>query len=130
MKHFGPVIRKRQFEPLRPVLKSWFCVLEDYIDRVPGDLPFWYRERPQVGFFAEAAWRAGWAALEEWGMEKGSQLKPSRGRNDLWIGRGKHEWFIEAKHAWCDIQKCKENSLETRLREALDAARKSAEHLT
>jgi hypothetical protein len=117
-----------KLEPLRPIFKSWFSILKEFGKKVPGDSPFWYRERPQVGFLAAAAWRLGWVALEEWGTEKGPHREPSSGRNDLRIRRGKHEWFLEAKHTWCDIDGDEEGNLKT-LTKALQAARRSARML-
>jgi hypothetical protein len=122
-------IRDRRFEPLRPILETWFMILENYITRVPKDLPFWYRERPQIGFLAAAAWQSGYAALEEWGMVKGSQKDKHRGRNDLWIGYpGGQEWFIEAKHDWCDVSKGKTNCSDP-LEKTLKSARTSAKQV-
>jgi hypothetical protein len=130
MKNFELEIRNRRLEPLRPIFKSWFSVLQEYINRT-GDLPCWYRERPQVGFFATAAWKFGWATLEEWGMKKGSQREQSHGRNDLWIGlpKERQEWFIEAKHTWCDINKGIKHSSKT-LDKAIGSAKWSAIRLT
>ena len=129
MRQPTPLIRKKHLEPLRPILGSWYHVLKTYIKRVEGDLPFWYLERPQVGFLAIAAWRTGWAALEEWGTKKSSQRNQLHGRNDLWIGRGKIEFFIESKHTWCDIHNGKAK-MKKALAKALVSAEVSAKELT
>ncbi len=127
MKLLKPVINKRSFEPIRPILESWFSVLKNYTERAE-DSPFWYRERTQIGFLAIAAWLNGWAVLEEWRTEKGLKDKKSNGRNDLWIGNKKHDWYIEAKHTWCEIHKGEKKILK-KLNKALDDAMLSANNL-
>ncbi len=128
------LLRDKRFSSLKPVLNSWFKVLRDYTRRVETiyedpkdrDFPWWYRERPQVGFLAIASWCAGWAVLEEWGMKKRSGRSHSQGRNDLWIGSGKDEWFIEAKHTWCDIHRCNSETMIRTIQKALTYAADSA----
>lgn len=114
------------FKPLEPVLKKWHAVLSDYSKRSKGDQPWWYRERPQIGFLAAAAWSADGVALEEWGMKKGPQKCQSEGRNDLWLCYDGNEWFLEAKHVWCEIQKGDRNCRKL-LENALSAAKSSAD---
>ncbi len=122
---------KPHLAELRPVVECWFSVLEEYAARTQDaqgkldDIPFWYKERPQVGFFSIAAWLSGWAALEEWGTKKGVEQNAAYGRNDLWIRRGDVEWFIEAKHAWCDLQNGREKTVET-VKRAVKSATDSA----
>jgi len=127
----GIVLRHRSsLREFEPILKAWIRVLVSYSRRNPvKDLPWWYRERPQVGLLAAAAWRAGGGALEEWKTEKGTRLQRSYGRNDLWIFRGKRQWFIEAKHAWCDIlpngvSQTSVKKMQSELNAAKSAARK------
>jgi hypothetical protein len=120
------------FAPLRSTLVSWLRVQREYSDRVPKnknapndrDYTCWYRERPQVGFLAIAAWLNRWAVLEEWGTEK----KKRRGRCDLWIGRGEIQLFIEAKHGWCFIEKG-EHHIDKDLRNKIGEAESSARAL-
>ena len=64
------------FAPFEPTLVSWLHVVREYADRAPKDKDgkkdyfSFYKERPQVGFFAIAAWLNGWAVLQEWETEK------------------------------------------------------------
>lgn len=118
---------------LKPLLSSWKKVTEDYAKRVPGegDCTYWYRERPHVGFLAVAAWRTvggKGVALEEWGAIKGSHRKPSKGRNDLWIALDGEEFFIEAKHCWCDAYKSKK-AFSDQLLKCIEAAKSSAHRI-
>lgn len=120
------VIRDKRLNSARQILESWREVMTEYPKRYRVDLPYWYRERTHVGFLSIAAWLRGWATLEEWGLKKGSHRKPSQGRNDLWIGRnGKPDFFIEAKHIFCDVHKGAKHC-DRRLRLALDSANASA----
>jgi hypothetical protein len=112
----NPTKRLTVLQPLNKIIKSWRSVLKDYVRRVPGDLPFCYGERAHVGFLAIAAWQAGFPILVEWPLDRGTKRKPSHGRNDLWIGltgRKKPEFFIEAKHIWCELQKKRSNCSES-----------------
>jgi hypothetical protein len=127
MKLIKPIIHNPSFKSVRPILKTWFSVLSNYAVRAK-DSPFWYRERTQIGFLAIAAWLSGWAVLEEWRTEKNSDGKKSNGRNDLWIGKGKLDWYIEAKHTWCEIHKSEEKILKI-LNRAFSDAKSSMEKL-
>jgi len=119
-------------EHLETTLHSWLHVVREYTYRVPKDLndpnnkdyAWWSKERPQVGFLAIAAWLNGWAVLEEWGTRKSDGW----GRNDLWIGRGETEFFIEAKQGCCFIEE-DEEIIEKRLREHFVSAQNSARQL-
>jgi len=63
------------------------------------DAPFYYTERANVGVLSGAAWKAGWLALEEFGVKKRGK---KRGSCDLYIHSidGKQGEYIEAKHTW------------------------------
>lgn len=104
-------VKNEALNSFKPIIMAWFQVLEDYANlsnvgtELDRDSAFGYRERPQVGFLAAAAWRAGGVALEEWGTSKGDETVQSYGRNDLWIRLGVKEWFIEAKHHFCRLHK-------------------------
>ena len=103
------LVKNEALNPFKPIVMAWLQVLEDYANlsnvgtELPRDSAFGYSERPQVGFLAAAAWRAGGVALEEWGTRKGDETVQSYGRNDLWIRLGAVEWSIEAKSALCDL---------------------------
>jgi len=117
---------------LKPIVRRWFDVLQDYCERVPEDRGWWYGERPQVGFLSVAAWRANAVALEEWGTTKGTGNQKSRGRNDLWIGLDRrlerHAFFIEAKHCWCDIH-LRRQTWKRRLENCVAAAQRAARRI-
>jgi hypothetical protein len=120
------------FQSIHSTLHSWLHVVREYTYRVPKDLinpknkdySWWHGERPQVGFLSIAAWLNGWAVLEEWGTKK----ERGTGRNDLWIGRGETEFFIEAKHRWCWIYKGAD-WIDKDIRNHVNAAEYSARNL-
>jgi len=118
------------FAPLEPTLVSWLHVVREYTYRAPKDKDgnpdyfSFHDERPQVGFFAIAAWLNGWAVLQEWGTKK----KNSSGRNDLWIGRGQTQFFIEAKQDWCRIDEGG-NRIDEDIKKYFKAAKDSANNL-
>lgn len=115
------------FEPLESTLVSWLHVVREYTNRTPKDKEgnpdyfSYYKERPQVGFLAIAAWLNGWAVLQECETTK----KHSWGRNDLYIGRGENQLFIEAKKGWCDIGKG-EQRIDKDIQDHFQAAKISA----
>lgn len=120
------------FGQLETTLHSWLHVIQEYTFRVPKvlenpenkDYCWWYGERPQIGFLAIACWLNGWAALEEWGTKKQS----SHGRNDLWIGRGSIQMFIEAKYKYLYVHYGK-NEVNTGIQEILSKAKNAASSL-
>ncbi len=109
------------------LLPAWIRIHSAYTDAfVPNDreLSLYYKERPQVGFLAAAAFAAGGVALEEWGTEKAEGY----GRSDLWIRlcpqTTDEDYSIEAKHrsigftcdndlGWC--KQIRENHYEAEL---------------
>jgi hypothetical protein len=115
------------FGELETTLTSWLHVVREYTNRAPRDSQnrpdycYWHRERSHVGFLATAAWLNGWAVLQEWSMKKGE----TSGRNDLWLGRGQAQLFIEAKHGWCRVDRQPEE-LEKEIKAKTDLARDSA----
>lgn len=64
------------------------------------DLPYFYRERPNIGILASAATKLGHLTLEEYSAERRRQRKWQRGRADLYICSkdGRQEFNIEAKY--------------------------------
>lgn len=86
------IVLERGFHVRSPVLKEWQTLFEEWILAVerfcrlsPGDAPYWYTERANVGTLAGAAWRCGWIALEEFQGDKSEQSLGWRGRLDLWL---------------------------------------------
>jgi hypothetical protein len=68
---------------LKPVLGRLKELHQEYIDCVPGDVPYWYGERPQIGLLAAAVWRSGGVALEEYCRKRPG--RPRKGRCDLFL---------------------------------------------
>ncbi len=81
---------------MEPILQQWTKVLALF--RTTRDIPWGYRERAQVGFFAGAVWLTGNIALEEWSSAKGEDL-------DAWISMVKtikHDaiaWYLPGREA-------------------------------
>jgi len=101
------LVIERGFHVRSPVLRGWETLFEEWILTVerfcrlsPGDAPYWYTERANVGLLAGAAWRCGWIALEEFQSEKSAEDLGWRGRLDLWLSSAVESYLIEAKQAW------------------------------
>jgi hypothetical protein len=102
---FSPKASK-QLKSLRPIFKKLKSVHQAYIDGEDGtDCPYWFSERPQVGFLAAAIWQSGGTALEEYGTNKTKAIEPvtARGRCDLWIRTRKAGFECEAKQLWLNL---------------------------
>jgi len=102
----------KKLKPLRPVFQALVDVHQEYIDadsNGSGDCPYWYGERPHVGFLAAAVWKNGGVALEEYGTSKRNEHKFKRGRCDLWIKIRQASFECEAKHLWLNLGRIKEN---------------------
>ena len=94
-----------QLRSLRPVLESWTRLVVRSADAwargTEPDCPWWYRERPLVGYLAAAAFMTGGTALEEYSDNKGVGADDSyTGRRDLFLGTSSVEYLVEAKFAW------------------------------
>lgn len=114
------------------LLPAWIRIHAAYTDAfVPqdGELSLYYRERPQIGFLAAAAFAAGGVALEEWGTEKNEGY----GRNDLWVRlcpqTEAEDYTIEAKHGWIDFPLCDAPGCFNKIQQIHDQARNSADRL-
>ena len=55
---------------LRRFSQAWLDCMSRYEKRVPGDWPFWYGERPLIGFLTAATWASGSVCIEEYLTEK------------------------------------------------------------
>jgi hypothetical protein len=105
-----------------PILEYWFSYLKAYCDAFENEAPYFYGERPNIGLFSAAAWKANFIALEEFSHPKRGQ---KHSRCDLWIyqkGRRYKDDLIEAKQAWSI------NSAEKKLKEAQKDAHKIRKH--
>jgi hypothetical protein len=87
----------REWESL---FEEWILAVERFCRLSPGDAPYWYTERANVGLLAGAAWRCGWIALEEFQAEKSAERLGWQGRLDLWLRSSTTSYLIEAKQAW------------------------------
>jgi hypothetical protein len=83
---------------LGPVFKRLVSIHEHFV-QVCGDdyWPYWYGERPQIGFLATAVWLEKGVALEEHSVKRLKERKFKRGRNDLYINIDKALFECEAK---------------------------------
>ena len=94
---------------IKPVLKSWIKIVEEYSTKMDWDACYWYNERANISVLSGAAWKTpSWLALEEFGTVKHSKSKEAKtahGRSDLYITKENHEnsFAIEAKQAWQNI---------------------------
>lgn len=84
------------------LLEEWILLLKRYCRFMEGgepDAPYFYSERANIGLLSAAAWRAGWIALEEFGIRKHTT---KQGRADLWFWPADQdkEEYIEAKQRW------------------------------
>ena len=69
-----------------------------------ADLPYWYNERANVGYVAQAANELGLAFLEEYTVNRGQGSEVHPGRGDLWIGdAARNEYEFEFKMYWASI---------------------------
>lgn len=64
-----------------------------YEKRVPDDFPFWYGERPLIGFLTAAIWESGNVCIEEYQADKKADAPEGEdasylGRGDLYIAHG------------------------------------------
>jgi hypothetical protein len=82
------------------LLEEWCLIHERYCRLVEDDAIYWNIERSNIAALASAAWRSGWAALEEFTHSK--TLKRGRvfGRADLYLKSPDTEEYVEAKIAW------------------------------
>lgn len=108
-------IKSRKTLPLwNNITEEWLLMIERYCRLTTWDAPFWYNERANTGLIASAAWRCGYAALEEFQHEKidvapdGGELTESpesrSGRCDLWIASENHHNYVEAKYRWLNMK--------------------------
>jgi hypothetical protein len=111
---------------LEPVFNNLLAVHLAYILGEKGkDYPYWYKERPHIGFLAAAVWLSGGTALEEY---QAGRKKRRLGRCDLWIRTNKVAFECEAKRLWLNLEKDTEE-LRQKIGKKLDSAAKEVENL-
>jgi hypothetical protein len=97
-----------KINPHTPFLKrycqGWLKHLSQYREAVVdvGDWPFWYGERPLVGFLAAGIWSSGGVCIEEFRADKKPHIakrnkKNHPGRSDLYFCQGDLEGNCELK---------------------------------
>src|SRR5580704_19480546 len=94
----------RRLKSLKPVFRELRFVHQDYINgESRKDCPYWYSERPQIGFFAAAVWRSGFTALEEYRSSKKKIGGDKLGRCDLYVNIQGDSFECEAKRLWLEL---------------------------
>jgi hypothetical protein len=96
----GFSVRSARLQQWETLFEEWILTVERFCRLSPGDAPYWYTERANVGLLAGAAWRCGWIALEEFQSDKSAQDLGWRGRLDLWLSSAAESYLVEAKQAW------------------------------
>ena len=104
-----------KLKPLKPVIESWFKVLEQHCKRDEWEgNPWWFGERATLSTLAGGAYRLPrWLAIEEYATQKRRALGANRnvdkkklhgyGRCDLYLSNGNNDFALEAKQAWQPI---------------------------
>lgn len=82
------------------LLEEWCLIHERYCRLVKGDAIYWNIERANLAALAAAAWRAGWAALEEFTQDKMQGRAKFLGRADLFLKSSDSQDYVESKIAW------------------------------
>jgi hypothetical protein len=94
------VVVSRRLAHWSELLQEWCVIHERYCRLVEDDAIYWNIERSNLAALASAAWRSGWAALEEFSHDKILKLAKFYGRADLYMrSPGAHD-YVEAKMAW------------------------------
>jgi hypothetical protein len=119
---------EKEVEQLREVLDQWVVLLFQMYHETNGDhTPYSYKERTNIGVFANAATLAGWNAMEECASskqrEKGGEVYD--GRIDLMLWKSDKIYLFESKLT--ANSPCK---LRGRINSVLKKARVDAERLT
>ena len=77
---------------------------------VRGDAIYWEGERANIAALTAAAWRCGWAALEEFAQPKKARRLKFAGRADLFLLSPRCEEYVEAKSDWLYVTSNKSNT--------------------
>jgi hypothetical protein len=95
-----------ELRAFRFVFEKLAAIHEEYMEREEEykDIPYWYLERPHVGFLSAAVWRCGGTTLEEYETERRRHGKKIYGRCDLFMRLSDKVFFAcEAKYLWLSI---------------------------
>ncbi len=92
------VVTSARLDHWHKLLEAWCTVHELFCCIAEGDAIWWHTERSNVGALAGAAWRIGWAALEEFGLDKVVKRRAANGRGDLFLQSDTAHDYVEAKH--------------------------------
>ena len=95
------VVTGKRLAHWHELLEEWCLVHERYCRLVQDDAIFWHPERTNLAALAAAAWRSGWAALEEFPHDKMINGSKRRGRTDLYLKSPASEDYVESKLVWC-----------------------------
>ena len=93
--------------PIETLLLQWHKELADATSRLKpyNDLPYWYIERTNVGFVAQATNSLRLPELEEYSVDRGKGAKKRSGRGDLWFADSSGaEYIAEFKLVWPSIK--------------------------
>lgn len=82
------------------LLEEWCLIHERYCRLVERDAIYWNIERANLAALAAAAWRSGWAALEEFSQEKKAKRSRFSGRADLYLKSPACQDYVESKIVW------------------------------
>jgi len=103
IRHRG-VFAQSSLSHWKRLLREWCVIHEQYCKLVHDDAIYWSIERSNLAALAGAAWRLGWAALEEFPQTKTSRRARFAGRTDLYLkSRGRDE-YIESKMVWLTLR--------------------------
>jgi hypothetical protein len=82
------------------LLAEWGSLVDRYCRVVmePDDLPYFHKERANVGIVAAAAWRTGLVALQDLPVVRRRQARRGPVQLDLWIGSKNDGDAYEAKY--------------------------------
>lgn len=120
---------QESFQHWENLIDAWIQIHEDYAKKT-DDAAYWYTERTNIGVLAQAAWKAGFIALEEYQSKKTSKINPeshSNGRCDLWLYKDPHSQIIEAKQQYVQLaHKRNIGTINKQLKLACDDATRTA----
>ncbi len=100
------------------VFLRWRDVQHRYLDQV-GEPPWWYSERPQIGFFATAIHLGGGTALQEYSSRQIRGNTSAAARIDLCATIHSRNYLVEAKSIFPNIE-------DSKIRETVASAIKTA----
>jgi hypothetical protein len=104
------VFVRRPLTHWEELLEEWCLVHERYCRLVRNDAIYWEGERANIAALAAAAWRCGWAALEEFAQPKKARRLKFAGRADLFLLSPRCEEYVEAKSNWLYVTRNRGNT--------------------